>query len=129
MRRRRLYIAVLCFGLISVACGRGILVTVANETPDILTDVGLKYRKDGNEALAQIGPLRSGQFLRAPKIIFDDESNLILTFRDPTGAVHTPQVDIYLEGAHDPVTLRVRPDYTIWCDGECTNAGMLRRSR
>jgi hypothetical protein len=126
MRRRTVYIAVLCLGLASIGCAQGIWITVSNQTPVTLTDVGLKYRKNGNEALAQIGAVRPGESVRASKIFFDAESNLILTFRDAKGVVHNPQVDIYLDvGSHDPVTLRVRNDYTIWCEGRCTNAGSL----
>jgi hypothetical protein len=113
--RRNMFCVLL--GIICAAsCGRGMTVTVSNDRTDVITDVTLLVRKGGDEAATRIGTIEPHQQVRAA-LTFDAESNLIITFRDPTGAPHKKQIDIYLERYHYPIVLHLTSDATVRCDG------------
>jgi hypothetical protein len=102
---------------VAVGCYRaGISVSVVNDSSGELFDVGLKYQKHRSEAVQALGTIPSDG-TKSTRIVNDNESNLILTFRDARGGLHNEQIQIYLEYSHSPVTLHVSRDYSVRCEG------------
>src|SRR6266850_8004102 len=100
MRTLTIVSLLIVLALLTAGCyERGIRVTVANDSSSELSNVGLKYRKQGNEVGEPLGTIR-GQERKSARLVNDAESNLILVFRDPQGSQHNEQIDIYLERSH-----------------------------
>ena len=92
-------------------------VTVANDSAGALQDVGLKYRRRGNEVSEAVGAIKAHE-TRQVRIRFEGETFLYLLFRDADGKEHKEDIQIYLDGdVHSPITLHVSAAYVVRCDG------------
>ena len=116
---RRLTIPVLLVVVVGglVACDRrGMTVTVANEAASAITDVALNYQKGQAEAVASLGTIQPGRAENV-HIVFNAESNLVISFRGTDGSHHKQPIEVYLESSHPPIELRIMRDYGVLCEG------------
>lgn len=101
----------------AVACkSRGVTVTVVNESYGSLGNVGIKYRKAGNDAIEALGVIREKESRRV-RIPCDDETHLNLVFQDAHGGQHDEFIDVYIYGGGSPLTLHIAANYTVRCEG------------
>jgi hypothetical protein len=107
----------LALALPTGACkSRGVIVTVVNDSSDALQNVGIKYRRDGNDVIEALGAIRN-QETRRVRIPCDDETHLNLVFQDTHGRQHDELIDVYIYGGRSPLTVHVTANYTIRCEG------------
>jgi YD repeat-containing protein len=80
---------------LEVACSRGPELVVINNSPEIVSNVVVKFT--GGEA--GIGRVRPGESRRV-RIKSRGESNAVMTFADSKGIVHEKLLDVYFEPSY-----------------------------